>query len=334
MTYSDISDAALDRLIEQIKQQHPNDGERLMIGHLSSCGVSIPRVRLRASIHRVDPVNTALRRSITVRRRVYYAEGPNSVWHIDGHHKLIRWRLITHGGIDGFSRTIVYLRCANNNRASTVADAFMEACSMHGLPQKVRSDLGGENVEVWRYMVEQHMSHSAVITGSSTHNERIERLWRDLMRCVITLYYDTFKSLEESGKLDPLNNIDLYCLHRVYLPRINACLDAFVESWNNHPLSSERNMTPSQLFVRGAIEQNISITEPASIRHSNSVAIPQAADAVGVPRIEFEPCEDLEQQLQLINPLLGGDYFSTDVYNLFVNVLGSHLRNGCTRCSF
>ena len=170
-------------LVQQMKQQHPNDGERLMIGHLFSAGVSVPRVRLRASIHRVEPINIALRRTVTVLQRIY-AEGPNSVWHIDSHRKLIRWRLVTHGSIDGFSRTIVYLRCSDNNRASTVLHTFMEACGVHGLPQKVHSDLGGENVEVWRYIVEQHTSNSAVITGSSTHNERIERLWRDVMRCV------------------------------------------------------------------------------------------------------------------------------------------------------
>ena len=34
---------------------------------------------------------------------------PNSLWHIDGYHKLIRWRVIIHGGIDGFSRLPVYL---------------------------------------------------------------------------------------------------------------------------------------------------------------------------------------------------------------------------------
>ena len=58
-----------------------------------------------------------------------------------------------------------------NNRAATVLHVFMEACRAHGLPQNFRSDLGGENVEVWRYIVEQHLSDSAVITGSSTHNE-------------------------------------------------------------------------------------------------------------------------------------------------------------------
>ena len=30
--------------------------------------------------------------------------------HIDGNHKLIRWGFVIHGGIDGFSRKIMYLR--------------------------------------------------------------------------------------------------------------------------------------------------------------------------------------------------------------------------------
>ena len=65
-----------------------------MIGHLARRGITVPRAKLRASIHRVDPVNTAMRRSVAVRRRVYVASGPNAVWHIDGNHKLIRWRLV------------------------------------------------------------------------------------------------------------------------------------------------------------------------------------------------------------------------------------------------
>ena len=51
-----------------------------------------------------------------------------------------------HAGIDGFSRTIIYLKCSNNNRAETVFSAFTEAIDTYGLPSKLRSDLGGENM--------------------------------------------------------------------------------------------------------------------------------------------------------------------------------------------
>ncbi len=84
----------------------------------------VPRSRLHASIHRVDPINTTFRRNIAIRRRRYNANGANAVWHIDGNHKMIRWHFVIHGGIDGFSRTVVFLKCSDNNRALTVLDAF------------------------------------------------------------------------------------------------------------------------------------------------------------------------------------------------------------------
>ena len=106
-------------------------------------------------MYQVDPVNTAVRRSVAIRIRSYWVSGPNALWHIDGHHELIRWRFVIHGGIDGYSRTITYLKCSTNNEASTVLAAFCDAVSNHGLPECVRSDHGGENIEVCRYMIQQ-----------------------------------------------------------------------------------------------------------------------------------------------------------------------------------
>lgn len=58
------------------------------------------------------------------------------------------WRIVVHGGIDGFSRKIMYLRANSNNRAATVLDCFLGAVHEFGLPHKVRRDKGSENVEV------------------------------------------------------------------------------------------------------------------------------------------------------------------------------------------
>ena len=68
--------------------------------------------------------------------------------HIDGNHKLIRWRFVSHGGIDGFSRTIVYLTCSDNNRSSTVFSLFVSTANQFHLPRRVRCDHGTENVTV------------------------------------------------------------------------------------------------------------------------------------------------------------------------------------------
>ena len=69
---------------------------------------------------------------------------PNAMWHVDGNHKLIRWWLVIHAGVDGFSRTVVFIKCANNNKSVTVLEAFRMGVSQFGIPDCVRSDHGGE----------------------------------------------------------------------------------------------------------------------------------------------------------------------------------------------
>lgn len=92
-----------------------------------------------------------------------------------------------------------------------------------------------------------------VITGSSVHNQRIERLWRDTYRCVLSLFYQLFYYLEDRQKLDPTSDLDLYCLHLVYVSKINFALRSFSEGWNNHAVTTERCMTPSQMFTSGTL---------------------------------------------------------------------------------
>jgi len=150
-----------------------------------------------------------------------------------------------HGSIDGYSRLIVFLCCSNNNHSSTVFSHFMSAVQRYGLPSRVRSDQGRENVMVARHMLEHRgAQRNSMLTGSSIHNQRIERLWCDLFRCAIQLYYRLFYFLEDQDKLIPSNHCNLYALHYIYLPRINATLKQFLDGWNNHSIRTEKNKSP------------------------------------------------------------------------------------------
>ena len=171
----------------------PNIGERRLIGALRSRGIRVQRWRVRACLRKVDPLGAALRWRPVIYRRKYSVPTPNALWHIDGNHKLVRRRLVVHCCVDGYSRMIIYAHCANNNRADTVLRLFREGVSHFGLPSRVRSDHGLENVEVARYMLENRgLGRGSIITGSSVHNTRVERTHRDVYCGVLCFFAKAF----------------------------------------------------------------------------------------------------------------------------------------------
>lgn len=253
--YSNISDNDLDSHVREIQHNNSNIGMSLLQGYLQSRGVFVQRQRVRQSVLRINPIATLSRWQQVVSRRSYSVPGPNSIWHIDGHHSLIRWRFVVHGAIDGFSRMVIYLSCSTNNRSSTVMQLFGESITEFGIPSRVRSDKGGENVLVCHFMVSYRgPGRGSHIAGSSIHNQRIERLWRDVYRCVCCTFHEVFYYLEAQGLLDPDDDCNLFVLHCVFLPVINHHLSAFSSAWNQHPIRTERNWSPQKIWINGMID--------------------------------------------------------------------------------
>ncbi|XP_076840674.1 uncharacterized protein LOC143485214 isoform X2 [Brachyhypopomus gauderio] len=304
--FTNISNEELDATVREILSCHPNTGYKMMVGHLNARSIRIQRHRVQESMRREDPAGVEIRalQLRTVRRRRYSVPAPNSLWHIDGNHKLIRWRIVVHGGIDGFSRLIVYLNVATNNRASTVMGSFFEAVNAYGVPSRVRSDKGGENVQVAHFMVSTRgLNRNSHITGRSTHNQRIERLWRDVFGGVLDLFYTIFCNLEREGLLNPDEEIHIYALHWTFLPHIQRHLQFFKDGWNHHRLRTEENQSPLQLWMQNQLEgyqdppqvdmeYGIDWEDPHGYHHEG-VAVPE----VQLPR----PLSDMEVQ-RLPNP--------------------------------
>ena len=113
---------------------------------------------------------------------------------------------------------------------------------------------GGENVLVCAYMVATRgTSRGSHIAGSSHHNQRIERLWRDVFRCVASTFYGIFYFMEDNI-LDPCNGTDLFVFHCMYLQRINHQLNTFRHAWNAHPIRTEHNWSPYRVWLNGVLD--------------------------------------------------------------------------------
>ena len=159
---------------------------------------------------------------------------------------------MVYGGIDGYSRLITILRCSSNNNywSETMLSGYVQAVQEYGIPSRVQTGHGGE------------MSGSGSTWKSKGDKEEIFTLLGEvcitlaLRDCgemftvqyllpIAALFYD----LERAGALNADNDAYLLALHYVFLPRTNSSLVRFTSAWNNHPLSTENNLTPLQIYT-------------------------------------------------------------------------------------
>ena len=206
--------------------------------------------------------------------------------HIDGHHKLIRWKIVIHAGIDGYSRYaefdltihrfITFLKANTNNRSDTVLSAFLESVDLYGLPSRVRGDFGVENYGICQYMEAARGSgRGSYIAGRSVHNQRIERLWKDLFERQLLYFYNLFWDLEQQGFLDVESDGDLTILQAVFLPILDAQLQRFRETWNSHS-SRIMKSSPLRAFSPVIISKYLSSEYVPMDDESHYRAIPEA----------------------------------------------------------
>ena len=127
-------------------------------------------------------------------------------------------------------------------------------------------------------------------TGSSVHDQRIERLHRDTTRCCLSTFIAVSHHLEEEGHLDPSNETDLFCL-QYSLPRLNRALEEFRMGWNFHSLRTGGNLSPYQMWISGVIADRFSTGTGVRDILDSEVNEYYGVDPCGHCPIEDDPVE-------------------------------------------
>jgi len=96
--------------------------------------------------------------------------------------------------------------------------------------------------------------NEAASSGKSVHNQRIERMWRDVATQVTEFFYKLFYELEDDSVLDIENEVHMVALTVVFLPLINKRMQEFRSAWNDHRLRTEQNRSPKQVWLDGMLQ--------------------------------------------------------------------------------
>ena len=137
--------------------------------------------------------------------------------------------------------------------------------------------------------------------------------------------------LEELGLLDPNNDVCIYALHFIYIPRRNHALTEFKEGWNNHGIRTEQGQSPHQLYVAGALRLQLSgltaldFFEDVDGQYGieeEGLAASEESNAVSVPVVRFGLIdEDLHQLQHEVIPLADSQNYGIDLYERTVNFI-------------
>lgn len=173
----------------------------------------------------------------------------------------------------------------------------------------------------------------SMITGSSTHNQRIEHLWHDMHKSTTILYYKLFYFLESYGLLNPLNEQQLWALHYTYVPRISKSLKTFTESWNNYPIRTAHHRSPFQLYTSGMLllqNSNLIASDFDSVIDDyygvdhESYLTSGDNENVQIPQSTIRFAEhDLFILTQNVDPMSPSDTYGIDLYEQTLEIMST-----------
>ena len=130
-------------------------------------GMMVSRVTVSEIMKHLGPIGVNTRRKGTLRRLIYYSQGSTWVWNLDGFGKFKPYGFEIHGCIDGYSRLVLLLSVIRSRKDPKEARNFYFNYLLiaKGVPRKIVTDRGTENVNIVGSQIFLRQNHSDNLSG-------------------------------------------------------------------------------------------------------------------------------------------------------------------------
>ena len=148
------------------------------------------------------------------------------------------------GQIDGYSRLISSLHIPTDNQVETASGFFIDSIREYGVRSRICTDRESEFNNV-NFLMDKLIGDNRrnLMKGSSVHNQRIERFWRDVFMEFLDRYCRLFSQMEREDVLDIGNGINMFVLQYIYASSLEVDLKAWATLHNNHGVRREKHKT-------------------------------------------------------------------------------------------
>ena len=216
--------------------QHELEGSGSCIGYRAMHqrfirnSLMVSRVIVAQVMKHLKPIGVNTRRRPALRHRLYYSQGPNWVWHLDGYDRLKPYGFEIHGCIDGYSWRVLWLSVIQSTKDPK------EVCNLYlnylliakGAPTIIVADRGTENAGSQRFLRRNNSDnlsgcHSFQF-GKSIANHRI-KFWSQLRRSCTDWWIRFFKEIVHEGIYDNTDSLQVECFKFCFFPLIQKELD-------------------------------------------------------------------------------------------------------------
>ncbi|KAJ7650764.1 hypothetical protein FB45DRAFT_820169 [Roridomyces roridus] len=291
----------------RLRLQYPKAGRQEMLGllfHEESMSVSRRVITTYFALY--EPELVRQRRARRLKRKRFWAAGVNDIWCVDQHDKWkYKFGLALHVGLEPFSGRYLWIKIWwTNSNPRLILKYYLDVVEELGfIPLVSQSDPGTENFGMANgHTLLRHM-HDPALVGTLQHrwmnktkNVMPEIAWSQLRRRFAPGFEDILDIGVTNGWYEPGNLRESLVFRFVFIPWLQAELDAYMDRLNDTQKRADRNKilphgVPSDVFENpeeyGALDFKVRV-RPDAIAQVRQLYAPPDHEVFALVPADFQ----------------------------------------------